>query len=97
MSIVVYTKWYSRFGLSDAATKKGVELSGDTDWGKDYRGMPRHDKVLVEVVESLRVDPSAKFANLQVATVEGTHYFIDEYDGYESVLTPTNIDWVVVK
>jgi len=54
---------------------------------------PRHDPILVKVVETLGSKASGSLADLQIAEVEGP-YRIDEYDGNESVETPDSYDWV---
>ena len=49
---------------------------------------------LVAGVERLGDAASAKYADLQVVDIEGeTQYFITEYDGSESVMTPKNTPW----
>lgn len=55
--------------------------------------VPRHDKNLVRTVELLGDDASCSFANLQVVTIPDNKYYIQEYDGFESVLTPSTIRW----
>jgi len=56
--------------------------------------IPRHHPVLVECVETLGEAANGNFANLQVFTIEGTKYLVDEYDGAESVLTPEAMEWI---
>lgn len=56
------------------------------------RKVERHDPILVQVVEELGDKASGEFSKLQVVEVDG-HYRINEYDGYESVETPYQIDW----
>lgn len=59
-------------------------------------GIDRHDPVLVEVVERLGDKASGGCAKLRIEHV-GNMYRIDEYDGYESVQQPKDIDWVIIK
>lgn len=59
-------------------------------------GIERHDPVLVSVVEQLGDLASGRAAKLRIAYV-GNQYRIDEYDGFESVQQPDEIDWVVIK
>ena len=57
------------------------------------RNVSRHDPALVQVVEELGDKASSKYAKLRIAEVSGA-YRIDEYDGMESVETPTSYDWI---
>lgn len=60
------------------------------------RDISRTDPVLVQVVEELGPAASGEYANLRIAELpEGTHYRIDEYDGFESVETRDDIEWSV--
>ena len=53
----------------------------------------RHDPVLVQVVEELGDKASGKYAKLAIEEVSGA-YRIDEYDGFESVMTAGDYDWI---
>jgi hypothetical protein len=57
------------------------------------RNVDRHDPVLVQVVEELGDKANGRCAKLRIAEVSGP-YRIDEYDGSESVETPTSYDWI---
>ena len=54
----------------------------------------RHDPVLVQVVEELGDKANGDYAKLRIAEVSGP-YKITEYDGFESVKTPDNVNWIV--
>lgn len=56
------------------------------------RNVDRNDPVLVQVVEELGDKASGKYSKLRVVEVDGL-YKIDEYDGYESIETPGQIEW----
>lgn len=59
-------------------------------------GSNRTDPVLVQVIEELGKAADTDFSKLYIESVEkGTKYFIDEYDGIESLRTEYNIDWSV--
>ena len=58
---------------------------------------PRHDSVLVEVVEKLGEKAGGMCAELRVAKISGNMYRVDEYDGRESVVEPDGYDWIVIK
>ena len=57
------------------------------------RNVVRHDPVLVQVVEELGKNASGDFADLAIDEVDGP-YRIDEYDGFESVMTSGGYDWI---
>jgi hypothetical protein len=57
----------------------------------------RHDPLLVSVIEALGRASSGKCADLQIETIRGDRYRIDEYDGNESVQTPSDIEWTVAE
>ena len=70
--------------------EQGERLSS-YDLGED-----RTDPVLVQVVEELGEAADSDYSELYIESVEeGTKYFIDEYDGIESLRTQDNIDWSV--
>lgn len=89
---VVYNACHGGFGLS----KKALTLLGlDDEWSA--RELKRHDPDLVYVVETLGSEAaSGKYADLQIEVVEDL-YWIDEYDGAETVWTPDTIPWVNAK
>lgn len=60
------------------------------------RYIDRTDPALVQVVEELGEAAKGFCAKLQIAEVPaGTKYCIDEYDGFESVMTIDSYDWKV--
>jgi hypothetical protein len=59
----------------------------------NYVDCARHDPILVQVVEELGEKANGKCANLVIAEVSGP-YRIDEYDGFEGVETPDDVDWI---
>jgi hypothetical protein len=61
-------------------------------WG--YVDCPRHDPILVQVVEELGEKADGAGAKLAIKEVSGP-YRIDEYDGNESVAEPDNYDWII--
>ncbi len=70
--------------MDDTARK--YECWGDVD-------CPRHDPILVQVVEELGDKASDDCAKLQIEEVYGP-YRIHEYDGLERVMTAPDYDWV---
>jgi hypothetical protein len=51
----------------------------------------RHHPILVEAVENCK-----DTAELRIVEIDTCMYYIDEYDGLESVMTPKNISWTVI-
>ena len=94
MTKVVINSGYGGFGLSPQARQMYTELTGQKF---DRWEVPRHDPALVQVVEELGQAANATAASLQVVTVEGNRYWIEEYDGCEICHTPESIEWVVVE
>lgn len=85
MRKVVYNACYGGFSLSDKALKLGQSISGNPMWG-DW-DVPRHDPVLVRVVETLGKEANGEYADLRVTTVTGP-YCILHYNGYERLKLP---------
>jgi len=57
-----------------------------------YPDIQRDDIDLIAIVEKLGEKANGSCANLQIAEVEGK-WRIDEYDGNESVMEPSNYIW----
>lgn len=91
---VVYNACYGGFSLSDKAKARLTELGmklPDYDWQ-----IPRHDKLLVQVVEELGKEANGDYADLCVETIDGNKYRIEEYDGKETIVESNDIEWIVV-
>ena len=79
--------------LSSTSSLNGDFLRYDvSDWFCNRR----HHKDLVAVVEALGKEANGSCAKLSIATIEGNLYKIDEYDGFEEVITPEDSDWIVI-
>jgi len=80
-------------------SKEYPDASGWTLLEEIYYGyvsnLPRHDKLLVEAIENVPV-PDGDYSNLEIVEIEEGKYIIEEYDGYESVTTPSSINWVEI-
>ncbi len=94
---VVINATYGGFGLSDAAEERlkaeGMDIS-------DPFRVCRHDPRLVRVVEEMGAKAAlSKGDALTIEEVEGDRYYITEYDGWESIVTPQDVEkkWIVVK
>ena len=58
---------------------------------------PRHDPLLVQLVEELGNEASQSlYSNLQIKEIEGNKYYITEYNGREKVVTPETIEWTII-
>lgn len=70
--------------------------NADYDYYFDQYSIDRTDPALVQVVEELGERASDRYSDLQIADLEpGTRYYIDEYDGQETIMTVDSIDWSI--
>lgn len=97
---VVINDCWGGFGLSEKALQ-WLRSHGITDeealsnW--DFGNIPRHDPLLIELVETLGEEANGRCANLRVVDISpSTRYRLNEYDGAESVDTPESIQWVTI-
>ncbi|CAB5220828.1 hypothetical protein UFOVP245_33 [uncultured Caudovirales phage] len=107
MAKVVYNTCYGGYGLSDLAIKRYAELKGlsiymkSTVWRYvmddeffDGDDIPRHDRVLIQVVEELGSEADGEHARLRIREVpNGSRYQIEEYDGIEWVILESEVIW----
>jgi hypothetical protein len=90
---VVYNSCYGGFNLSEKAMVRYRELGGTETYDDD---ISRTDPRLIQVVEELGREASGSCGLLKIAEVpSGATYRIDEYDGFESVMTVDDYDWEV--
>lgn len=66
-------------------------------YNPDQNELPRHDLRLVQVVKELGKEASGNFAELKIARLSSNKYRIDEYDGNESVIEPSEDEWTVIE
>ena len=92
MNKVVYNGSFGGFGLSDKA-KKRLRKHGITD---PYE-VERHNPILIQCVEELGIKVNDFCSDLRIEEINGDRYWIQDYDGMETVYTPETIDWVVIK
>ena len=96
MNKVVYNACYGGFGLSEKAVEY-LRLIHEVFVSQDCE-LPRHDPRLVDVVESLgSAVASMDGAYLRVKVIKGDTYRIEDIDGFESVQTPLELDWVTIQ
>lgn len=110
MNKVAYNRSYGGFGLSQEAVEyliffgvvpNLVYFEEETGWPNEnyyehVKEIPRHNPYLVFVVESLGKKADGSTAKLSVKEIDSKHYYIDNYDGKETVIQPTDIDWVAI-
>ena len=103
---VVYNDCFGGFSISHACAKRMAELGNkeaqsmledttDRFYGYLY-DTTRHDSTLVQAVEELGETASGHAANLRIHELSGDKYYIDEYDGSETVVEPEDICWITV-
>lgn len=93
-AVVLHTT-YGGFRLTKEAVRMISEIIGEKvgEYDFDYPGhskYPRHHPALIYVVQRLGKRAGR---NLEVVPVSGSKYIINEYDGMESVTTPSDIKW----
>jgi hypothetical protein len=105
MTEVVYHGTYGGYELTTSIVERYNELAG-TKYGTDNIGIyeaakviNRHDSYLVQAVrEYLNKEdtPSVPKIWLEIKKLKGNKYIIDEYDGWETVQEPDDIEWIEV-
>jgi hypothetical protein len=103
---IVYNACYGGFSLSVKAKERYRALKGESqpangesqpaNW-HHYEGLQRHDPILLQVIDEIGLDAaSGNWAELAIRELpRGTKYYINEYDGLESVMTPKDIKWSI--
>lgn len=91
MTKIVYSACYGGFGLSEKAFARYKELGGTCDYDRD---ISRTDPILVQVIEELGEEVNTGSSKLKITAVHaGTKYRIEEYDGFETVMTFEDYKW----
>jgi len=89
MNKVVYNSSYGYFNLSEEA-EEWLKKHGCTSY-------ERHSPLLVRCVEELGEKASGPYSRLKIKEITGDKYIIDDYDGKEKVLEPSDIKWIQIK
>jgi hypothetical protein len=94
---IAYNADFGGFSLSDAALAMAQALSGNPDW--HYLDVPRHDALLVKVIETLGLDNAGgDYSELCLREVpRGARYRIQEYDGSERVILCDEQRWITAE
>tara|TARA_Y100000034_G_C6908961_1_gene422786 strand:+ start:5969 stop:6337 length:369 start_codon:yes stop_codon:yes gene_type:complete len=60
--------------------------------------LERHDLRLVQVVEELGDEAGGWAAQLKVKIIDSNQYYIDNYDGNETIVTPNSMKdkWIII-
>ena len=93
---------YARVSTKDQNLDRQIDML--VDYGVDIRNIykekmtgtniERHDPDLISIVEELGTEKaSGKCARLKVEDIGEEHYHINDYDGYESVITSLGDDY----
>ena len=106
---VVYNACYGGFSLSRDCIEymanlgclnaikllREVSNRGNLD-SYDWRGL-RHDPLLVIAIEKMGTDrASGDCSMLKIHKLKANKYRIQEYDGYEHVVEPKDLDWIII-
>jgi hypothetical protein len=91
---IVHNAEYGGYTLPNDVQSQLAMLGHD----KPY-DLPRHHPDLVRLVtEWLAADPSrAKQSDLALCSIDSDRYYLEEYDGIETVWTPETVPWVHIK
>lgn len=100
MGRVVINTCYGGFGLSsfalDMLEQRGYKVNHYSFSSHLDTDIDRHNEDLLEIVEILGEDANGLCAKLTIVEFEGNTYRIDEYDGYESLVTPEEQSWIII-
>lgn len=91
---VVINSEYGGFNLSEEAWEELSKLKGSLE--EDFI-LSRHDKDLVSVVEKLGERANGCCAELEIVEIDSDKYYIEEYDGKETIYTPDTICWEIIE
>ena len=104
MKVVYNSDYGGYFVPGDVVVDLFPEAAGLDPFTHEYQlfgdaadDMPRHDARLVAAVEAYIAKVGEDDTSLAVADVSGDRYWIEDYDGKETVRTPETIPWVKVK
>lgn len=95
---VAYNTCYGGFSLSEKAKMLYRELTGmSEDDYLDVHDIPRHDPVLISVIEKLGSEANGTYARIAIRPINTSAYRISEYDGAERVITPADENYIVIE
>jgi hypothetical protein len=93
MHKIVTNECFGGFGLSDIAVGEWERTTG-LEW--DAYEVARHDPTLIAIVERLGYEANTDCSHLVVREVNAPRYYISEYDGMETIVTPQIVEqmWI---
>ena len=59
--------------------------------------IPRHDPILIQVIEEMGEDAETEYTSLQIEEIEGNKYLIWESECGEKIILPNNIEWKIIE
>ena len=92
MKLIINT-CYGGFSLSE----KAKNYCGYNDiTGFDFDKVRINPKLIEFIQKEGWEVASGQYAHLTIVTIpKGTKYYIDDYDGFESIITENDIDWQI--
>ena len=104
MSKVAINKCYGGFSISKECAKwienkYGIDLSKEYDYGAYYFDEKRHAKELIDAIETLgSMVCSGGCAKIALEDCSSGLYQIEDYDGYETLITPDDErEWIKIE
>ena len=101
MKKVVYNACYGGFSLSNKAVNwllnHGYQVPKEYKHFMIEMDVPRHHPLLIQCVEELGDEVNGQCSRLAIEEIEEDRYIITEYDGLESVRTPSAINWIKIE
>lgn len=97
MNKIVYNSCYGGFALSNKGISRLKELGAEYNKDYGFYYIKRHDYRLIQTIEELGEEASGTCSKLKIDTIYGDRYRIDEYDGRETVIEPSDGEWIVIK
>lgn len=95
---VAYNTCYGGFSLSEKAKMLYRELTGmKEDDYLDVHDIPRHDPVLISVIETLGSEANGPYARIEIRPINTSAYRISDYDGIERVTTPYDEKYIYIE
>lgn len=95
---VAYNTCYGGFSLSRKAELLYRELTGmKEDDYLDVYDLPRHDPVLIKVIETLGSEADGCNARIAIRSISSSAYRISDYDGAERVITPAEEKYISIE
>lgn len=88
MAKVVINTCFGGFGLSIEAKEWLLDHGMSIDLISNELDIPRHNKLLVECVETLGDKANSWASELAVVEIYEDQYRIEDYDGFETIYTP---------